>query len=248
MPRFTHSLPWITSLLLVLLFPATLQAGAWGISPIRVDFDGSSKTAALRLDSTDPEPLEFQVRLMRWTQNESGVDEYHPSEELLYFPRAFTLPPGEQRVIRIGTKAAAPQQEMTFRLFVEELPPRDDSGQGTQIAVRLRFGVPIFFGPARPQPAGEIRDLRVIDGQAQFKVVNTGNQQFQFETITARIGDTLLGETRGWYLLAGRQREYRIDLDPGACIEAGELRIGLSTSQGLDLSRSAKVNPDQCRP
>ncbi len=244
MLRFHSCLTLLCSLLLC---PATLQAGAWGISPIRVDFDGSSKTAALRLDSTDPEALEFQVRLMRWTQDDSGADQYHPSEELLYFPRAFTLPPGEQRVIRIGTKAAVPAQEMTFRLFVEELPPRDQKAQGTQIAVRLRFGVPIFFGPARPQPAGEIRGLRVTDGQALFSVVNTGNQQFQFETVRALAGELLLGETRGWYLLPGRRRDYRIALDPETCAAAGELRIALSTSQGLDLSRAVGLTASQCR-
>lgn len=247
MLRNTFSRSLISSLL-ILLFPATLQAGAWGISPIRVEFDGSSKTAALRLDSTDPEALEFQVRLMRWTQDEKGTDQYHPSEELLYFPRAFTLPPGEQRVIRIGTKAAVPAQEMTFRLFVEELPPRDAKNQGTQIAVRLRFGVPIFFGPARPDPAGEIRDLQVSAGEARFSVVNTGNQQFQFETVQALAGEQLLGETRGWYLLPGRQRDYRIELNPQVCAEAAELRIALSTSQGLELTRSLGLKADQCRP
>lgn len=231
---------------LLAVFPAI--AGSFGVSPIRLDFDRTAKTGVITVTNDDESRLSFQMKLMVWTQDAQGVDRYAESSDLIFFPLIMTLEPKEKRIIRVGTRSPPSVNERTYRLFIEEIPDAGEAKlQGTAVAVKLRFGVPLFIAPAIVDKRGSIADAKFGKGEVQVTVKNSGNQHFRFETITLKAAGTTVGEVAGWYLLAGAERSYTIKLDNAACVKASKLEIALS-ADGLELKREIDVVPVLCHP
>ena len=226
----------------------TAQAGSFGVSPIRLDFDRSAKTGVIAVTNDDEARLTFQMRLMEWTQDAQGADQYAESSDLIFFPQLMVLEPKEKRIIRVGTKSPPSASERTYRLFIEEIPDAAEArAPGTQVAVKLRFGVPLFIAPLKAEIGGAITDAKLAKGEIQLTVKNSGNRHFRFEAVTAKAAGVALGEVSGWYLLAGAQRAYAIKLDKDACAKVAKLEIALSV-EGLDLKQELGVAPALCRP
>ncbi len=234
-------------LMLALAIPAA-HAGGFGVAPIRLDFDSSVKTGAITVSSDDTARLSFQMKLFEWSQDKNGKDQYKESSDLIFFPQLMTLQPKDKRIIRVGTKSPPAAAERTYRLFIEELPDANAKrGKGAQVAVKLRFGVPLFVAPIEPRLAGTIEDAALAKGEVRLRVRNTGNQHFRFETISASAGGAAIGQVEGWYLLAGAARSYTIKVDPQACAKAGRIEVALSAGS-LEIKRELEATPVLCRP
>lgn len=235
------------SLVLALAIPAA-YAGGFGVSPIRLDFDASVKTGAITVSNDGADRLSFQMKLFEWSQDKQGKDQYKESSDLIFFPQIMTLKPKDKRIIRVGTKSPPAGAERTYRLFIEELPEANAArGKGTQVAIKLRFGVPLFVAPIQPQLAGTLEDAKLAKGEIRLRVRNTGNQHFRFEAISATAGGAAIGQAEGWYLLAGAARSYTIKVDNQACAKAGKIEIAL-TAGALKLKRELEASPALCGP
>lgn len=231
----------------MMLAPAA-QASSFGVSPIRAEFGPSVKTAAITVSNDDAVPLSFQMRLFAWTQDAAGNDVYQLSTDLIYFPQIMTLAPGEKRLIRIGTKGEVGETERAYRLFIEELPPPADTPRtGTQVAVRLRFGVPLFVAGDQAAPAPLIRDAVLRGGELAVRVGNPGARHVKFESIGAHAAGVSLGESVAGYVLAGAERTFRLGLDPTRCAKSAKLEFALA-GDGAKLRREMDVAPPMCRP
>lgn len=239
---------FVSTLVVCLLAASSAMAGSFGVSPIRLDFDRGTKTGVITVTNDDESRLTFQMRLMTWSQDAKGVDQYADSSDLIFFPLIMTLEPKEKRIIRVGTKSPPSTSERTYRLFIEEIPDAAEAKlQGTAVAVKLRFGVPLFIAPVKVEKSGTIIDPRLAKGEVQVTIKNSGNQHFRFENIAVKAGGTTMGEVAGWYLLAGAERAYTIKVDKDACAKASKLEVALS-AEGLDLKRELEVAPALCRP
>lgn len=217
-------------LLLAALAAVALEAhaGNFGVSPIRVELDRTTKSALVTVSNDDSKPLAFQVRAMEWTQEANGADRYTETTDLVYFPQQFKVVPNENRVVRVGYKVPATQAEKTYRLFIEELadPQRDPS---TGIAVTLRFGVPVFLRPAAPALSGSI-ELITRGGAVEAMVKNTGNVHFRIASVNVTAlgagGETVHQQSvDGWYVLTGVQRPYLLKLPADVCSKAKSIRV-----------------------
>lgn len=223
-------------------------AGSFAVNPIRLDFDATAKTGTITVSNDDEVPLSFQMKLVQWTQNAMGEDAFTDSNELIFFPQIMTLAPKEKRLIRVGTKTPPMADERTYRLFISELPEAQDAtGKGAQVAIKLRFGVPLFVAPAKPDVSGSIEDVKLANGEIQLRVRNTGNQHFRFETIAAKAAGAQIGEVPGWYLLPGAARAYSIKVDPAACAKTDKLELSIN-ADGLGLKRELDASPRLCGP
>ena len=98
-------------------------AGNFGVSPIRVELDRSTKSALVTVSNDDTKPLAFQVRALEWSQEPNGADRYTETTDLVYFPQQFKVAPNENRVVRVGYKVPATQAEKTYRLLAPRVPP-----------------------------------------------------------------------------------------------------------------------------
>ena len=111
------------AVLALMVWAPLLMAGEFTINPLRVSLDRTARASEVTVRNDDATPLRMQVQAMSWRQDAEGKDQYEVSDDLIFFPRALEIPPGESRIIRVGVKAAPATREDTYRLFIEELPP-----------------------------------------------------------------------------------------------------------------------------
>lgn len=237
---------WYFLLVVPVMFSVTANAGNFAVTPLRLDFDRQTKSGAITISNDEAtSDLKVQLVLYEWTQDEkTGKDDYRESEDLLYFPRLATIGAGERRVVRVGLRGAqAVEQEKSYRLFVEELPETAPTG-GVQLAVAIRFGVPLFVKPVNPEPQGVIEKLSLVKGKLRLVVRNTGNLHFKIATIQA-VSDQFSSELTGWYLLPGAAREYIIDVPADRCAKLGRVTVTVNTDQ-LQLQDALDTTPAMC--
>jgi len=233
-----------------LLFPFAFsaQSGDFAVSPIRMDLDRAAKTGAVTVSNDDAEKsLQLQVKLTEWTQDAEGKDHYEESNDLTYFPRMISLGPKEQQLVRAGLRLPPPEQEKSYRLFIEEIPDltRPEGAQGAAVAVAIRFGVPIFVKPVEEKPQGEIESIRAEGGDLKIRVRNTGNVHFTIESLTAG-GEGFSKAIEGWYLLPGMVRTHMIPLGHDVCAGLGKVEVAVKTDR-MELSGRADIDKAGCR-
>jgi fimbrial chaperone protein len=231
-----------------LLVPMLAHAGLFGISPIRLDLDRQAKTDSIAISNDDPErKLEIQTRLFEWTQDADGNDVYVESNDLVYFPRILAIEKQEQRVIRVGLKVPAVAKEKAYRLFVEELPPPADAEKkGAQILFLLRFGVPIFVRPEKEQLAAVIDRIDAAPGNAVVVVRNTGNQNFQIQSLVLRADAGFEKEIVGGYILAEATKRLGVAIPPDLCTKLNKIEIVMKTDRLGTMRRSFDWDAGRC--
>lgn len=226
----------------------TALAGAFGVSPIRVDLDPAARTGLVTITNDDERKLHFQVKLFEWTQDAAGEDKYTESSDLLFFPQIFTVEPRDKRLLRIGVKAPPQDRERAFRLFIEEMPdPNLAPGSGAQIAVLLRFGVPIFLSDGKGEPLPQMMTPAVSKGAVRVAIRNNGTRQIRFEEISLRAGDRSIAKTAGWYVFPGVTRVFSLPITAQDCPmpPAAELR---ATADGKEVRTMLEAATALCSP
>jgi fimbrial chaperone protein len=225
-------------------------AGDFGVSPIRLDLDRATKSAVLTVTNDGDQPLAFQIRVMRWTQDEAGADKYAPTNDIVYFPQQLRIPPKEKRVVRVGYKVPAIQSEESFRVYVEQLADAASAPEQTGIVIRLRFGVPLFLRPIKEQRSGEA-ELALSEGVARARIRNSGNVHFRLNSVRFAVLDTegkpvSEHSLDGWYVLAGAERTHAYKLPPEACAR-GHLLRAEALAEKLILRAERPLRPEDCR-
>lgn len=234
--------------LVAMLLQGPAWAGAFGVSPIRIDLDRSVRTGLITLTSDDDRKLYFQLKLFEWTQTATGEDEYRESGELVFFPQILTLEPKDTRLIRVGLKAPPAPVERAFRLFIEELPePGESASSGAQIAVRLRFGVPIFLTGAKVEARPEIAATNLSKGAVRVAIRNSGDRQIRFEELLVLQGEKFVGKSAGWYVFPGVTRSFTVPVAREDCPASGVLEIR-AVGEGTDIRKAVEVAPVLCQP
>ena len=244
-------MPRLLALILSLLAPLAAAAAEFGVSPIRLYFEPGARSAAVVVTNDDSRPLRMQLRLMQWTQDADGVDVHTDSDELVYFPRLMTVPPGEKRLVRVGLKSPAGAAERTYRLYLDELPPSPDAAvrpAASGLNFTIRFALPVFLPPAvAAKPGGAIESLTLSNGKLRVAVRNTGNRHFRIASLVARSGEGIVAEAAGWYLLAGASRIHIIEIPAEVCRGLRRLDVTVK-AQELSLEGGLDVEPRMCAP
>jgi len=241
-------LRWIPAIALAAALPLGALAGAFGVSPIRVDLDSASRTGMVNVTNDDDRKLSFQLKLFEWTQSASGEDEYAESGDLLFFPQIFTLDPKDRRLVRVGVKGPPADRERAFRLFIEEMPdPSLPPGSGAQIAVRLRFGVPIFVSAGKGEAQPEIVSVDVSKGSVRVAIRNGGTRQIRFEEVALMAGERTLAKTAGWYVFPGITRAFVVPVTAQDCPVPASVELR-ATADGKEIRRTVEIPPALCSP
>jgi fimbrial chaperone protein len=219
-------------------------AGSLGVSPIRIDLKESAPTSAVTLSNRGSTAMVLQLQLMRWSAEDTRTH-YEPSDDLLATPPIMSIAPGKSQIVRIGLrKALASHDELSYRLFIEEVPPPAQPGyQGLQMA--LRVSVPVFVQPAQPvQPL--LRWSLVKDGgqPVALRVSNQGNGHARLLDLQLRFAggerEVALREARG-YLLPGQSNQWR--LAPEHVQGVDRWQVGATTDQGTVDAELALSDP-----
>jgi len=237
--------------LFLLLLPVAALAGDWRVSPIRLDLGRDAKSGAITVANDADERLQVQMKAFEWTQDAEGKDRYEETGEILFFPRLMILEPKEEKILRAGIRVPAVAKEKTFRLFIEEIPgPR--KAEGVNVAVAIRFGVPIFVKPLKEEARGEIGAMTMSAGALLVPVNNTGNVHFVVQSVLLRgrngAGEEIFSrELSGWYLLAGVSRAYTTTVPAATCGNMAVIEAEVKTDK-LPLRGRMVVDRSMCGP
>jgi fimbrial chaperone protein len=251
----TNSLSFIAafrlSLLLILtvLLPAYSLAGEWRVTPIRIELDKNAKSGVVTIVNEGTEKLNVQMKAMEWTQDAEGKDAYTETEDLIFFPKVMTVEAKEDRILRAGIKIPAVAKEKTYRLFVEEIPEPKKS-EGVNVAIAIRFGVPIFVKPLKAEPKGEVQNVQLSKGVVSATVKNTGNVHFMINKLSIKgrndKGEEVFAkDISGWYLLSDVTRIYSAEVPSEVCKDVAKIEVQV-VSDKLNLNGKADVDTAMC--
>jgi len=227
------------------------HAGEWRVTPIRLDLGREAKTAVITVANDADSKLQVQMKAFEWSQDAEGKDVYTESNDIVFFPKIMIFEKKEEKILRTGIKIPAVAKEKTYRLFIEEIPePR--KSEGANIAIAIKFGVPIFVKPLKEEPKGEIEKPGMSKGAVKMLVKNSGNVHFRIESITVK-GKDLKGEDKfskelsGWYLLSGVSRSYTTTIPQDVCEAVAKVSIEVKTDK-FTLNGNLDADKTMCLP
>lgn len=190
------------------------QAGSFSVNPVRVTLSASQAVGAVTVRNEGTEATVVQLETSSWTQRD-GADVLVPTTEILATPPILTIPPGASRIIRVGLRRAPDtQRELTYRMFLREVPPPAPLAQALRVA--LLVSMPIFVVPPRaPAPEIHWRAVRTRDGQIRVHARNSGAahvQLGQLDVALAGNGETMATRNMSEYVLPDNDRAWTVDV------------------------------------
>jgi fimbrial chaperone protein len=175
-------------LMLAAAFPAA--AGNFSVAPVRVEFQGTQRTAVITVHNNDLAPLVIQVSTLAWAQT-GGEEQYDATRELLATPPIFTLPAQGEQIVRIALRRDPDAlRELDYRLLLAEVPqPADKDFTGLRVALHL--SLPVFVKAAAPASAALTwRGQWQADGTLTVSASNTGQEHLQVSDFNLSFAGT----------------------------------------------------------
>lgn len=234
------------------------RAGEFVVSPTGLDLGPSSRSGAITVRNEGQEKLGFQLEAMEWRQDANGKDEYVETRELLFFPKLMTIQPGQEGLVRVGTRTPVVAVEKTYRLFIQELPaagqsgePSESAGKSAQVRFLIRFGAPVFVAPASPRDGLVIESADMVKGAISLQARNSGNRHQIVQGVHLKGTDATGAEVFALaladrYLLAGAAKRFSASVPPAQCARMASLSIEVRTDK-LTTTRKLDVDPRMCQ-
>src|SRR5262245_16497371 len=107
---------------LVTSLPTLAGAASLQVSPVTVEIPAPGATAMIKLRNDAAAPLNVQLRVFRWTQ-ENGEEKLEPTNDVVASPPVARLPAKSEHVVRLVRLNKQPiTKGESYRLLVDELP------------------------------------------------------------------------------------------------------------------------------
>jgi len=244
-----RTVPALLLFLLQLTLPASALSGEWRVTPIRIDLGKDAKSGAVVVFNESDERLQLQMKAFEWTQDKDGKDQYEETDNILFFPRIMIFDRQGEKILRAGIKGPPSAKEKTYRLFLEEMP-EPKKPEGAQVAIAIRFGVPIFVHPLKGEIRGEVGPVTMSSGTLRIPVRNAGNAHFMIQSILIKgkggnQEEIFSRELSGWYLLAGASRLYTTAVPPETCGNLSNINVEVRTDN-LPFHGQLVADPSMC--
>lgn len=234
--RFARAASAIACFALWCAAPLASWAGSFEVNPIRIDLTAAVRSATVTVRNSGNDPVVVQVSVQAWSQEE-GKDVLSPTNEVLISPPIATIPADKEQVIRVGLRRAPDaQKELSYRLFLQEVPPPPQPGfQGLQVA--LRIGLPIFVQPrSGPAKATLVWDAQLRNpGSVYLKLQNKGTGHIQISDLEMYLPDEkepVAAHSSLAYVLPGQSREWDLTLRHSRVKKTDRLRLKVATDAG----------------
>jgi fimbrial chaperone protein len=213
-----------------------VHAGSFMVDPVRIDLDSSQTSSSLVLRNNDQEPAVIQVSLMAWSQI-NGEDVYTPTQDILITPPIVTIKPEADQIIRLALRRSLDHsQELTYRIFLQEVPPPPRSGfRGLQVA--LRMSVPIFVKSNKTLlPKMQWKMVYISQEQVlRVELINNGNAHlhlYEFAIRNSGSDVNVMHQQTALYLLPGQHHEWLLKIDRSTLIGSSKITIKTKTENG----------------
>lgn len=190
-------------------------AGALSVNPVRIDLAPGRPVASVVVRNDAADPAVVQLEVVGWSQNDTE-EVYAATTDVLATPPIFTIKPGAAQVVRIGLRRAPDaSQELTYRLFLQEVPPaRAADDQGMRVA--LRVGVPVFVTPQAPARSELVWQATVTADGLRVTLANHGRAHVKIADLELRESAASAPgrvERVATYVLPGKSRSWLLKAD-----------------------------------
>lgn len=218
-------------------FAGAAAAAEFSVNPTRVHLDRARAIETVVLGNADTRPLSFEVEVKRWTMAADGSWQLQPSDELVVHPPVFTVPPGEQARLRVGTLSADVDAERAYRIELQQLPG-GNADSGVQVELLTRVSVPVFVQAPTDEVQTALADPALADGELRMALANTGARYLPPQQGQLRLldkGGQSLHETsvQVGYVLSGARLPLTVDAVPtAACARAAKIELQLPEFPG----------------
>lgn len=185
-------------------------AGKLQIAPISIDVAAPAATTSINIKNTGKTMMTVQARLFRWSQGKKG-EQFHNTRNVVVSPPIVKLRPGKSAVVRIVRISKNPiKSEESYRLIIDELPPKVNTDQ-SMIRMVMRYSVPVFFGPqsrAKPKTSWKVVQQK---GRLVVAAANYGNKRVKLskmKVIDSRGRSVSFGAGLNGYVLGRSAKNF----------------------------------------
>lgn len=241
-----------SGLLLVCLFISLPSfAGSFSVNPVKLIFDGATRTVSLKVTNEDSEKVTVQLEAKAWSQDIKSGNLYTDTKDLLFFPKIVEIEASSERLIRVGYMGSPVEdREKTYRLFVQELPVSKPGETAMKLAIRM--GIPIFAQVKTPVKTPVIDDAKVKRSVLLVTMGNAGNSHYVVDKVIAKgmdaKGDAVFShDAGGWYVLAGQQHVFSVPIPSEECAKARSVAVDVMVGKET-LSKTVDAGPALCQP
>lgn len=230
-----------------------VRASGFQYSPTRVDLTARDHVASITLTNNSDTPERLEVEALRWTQGSDGQPALNPSQNLLVFPQLLTIPPREQRRLRVAVTDPTGPVEISYKISITEIPSFSTlKTRRAGVTVALQVDMPVFVAPTFARRSGAIVDAAVQHRKLAFAVNNIGTVHFVSKQVfvtglgadTHSIFTTRLDDGE---VLAGSKRALKVDLPRNHCSELRAVSIHLVAGDQR-LTQTLNVPAGACNP
>ncbi len=200
------------------------RASGLQVEPVSVTMREQSDVAWLT--NAGAEPIQAQVRVYRWTQDQQG-DALDASEALIASPPIVRIPAGGRQLVRLVSSVRAGCED-TFRLKIDELPGTAPAGSGLRYV--LHYSVPVFVTRGECNEAAPKLAWRLVPG-VKGMVLEVGNtglthaQLAQASYVDARGHRTELTAGLLGYVLSGSHMRFSLTPPPETFTGGGTIEL-----------------------
>ena len=227
-------------LLMSLSVSMLAYAAQMSVSPTKLKLFPKQKFTVLNVTNKSDKPLNVQVSVQTWSQNETGQPILENTSELIVFPKLLKIEGQTERLIRVGYRGKWPRIEQAYRIFVEELPVKDPRKDNTfGVSVTVRFSVPAFVRDREetaPKHHFQIENVETRESVLKIGMRNIGNYHFTVDNIVADLSDekgtNLFSQSiLGWYVLPHKRNVFEIKLEQPVCLAAHTAKIRVTVKK-----------------
>ncbi len=243
-----HVLARIILCIFLFMGHTDLYAANLGVWPLKVTIWPEKATGSVNLTNKGDTPINLQISASSWDIDENGKFIEADTGDFVFFPRMLTIPPNEEKALRVGYQGDFPLLEKSYRLLVQELPPvrtpeKLKEGQNKMgVTYVMKMSFPLFVMPAKetPQPELAVDGIKAEETGVRIGIKATGTHHVQIikvdlELVDGGGGSVASGgkETKLLRILPQRRVFVPISLDMEACSKAEKLQVTVH-AEGLD--------------
>ncbi len=199
-------------LLIAFLGSMAAEAQSLAVLPVNIFLAPGQMASSMTVTNQGTSGTAIQIRAYVWNQK-GGDDQLIPSDNLVVSPPIASIAPGATQVVRLILRHPPEDQEATYRILIDQIPPPAQPGV---VHIVLRLSIPIFALPTiRAVPQVEFH-MECDKGQLFLVGTNNGLRHASIRDIvlSTRDGRELKTERAASpYILAGTTRRWLIPVE-----------------------------------
>lgn len=210
-----HMIKMVVGLMLVCGYIKMAFASALNISPIHIYLSAKQPIATLHLRNQGDSAIVLQLQPSTWTRNKKDEGVYDKTKDILVAPPVVSIAPGKEQLVRVALRRLPDKtQELTYRIFIQEILPK--TANNYQVRTALRLGVPVYVEPLVAQTDKlQWSVTKLPNNMVRVGLVNSGNAHIQLNQIAIMTLDkktVFASQNIGKAVLEGQKISWDIKL------------------------------------